>query len=185
MLKEARSARITAFGAIFEQALRGPRLPSADMAEAASRKFGTFTGVFTPTLLTILGVIMYVRLPWVVGNAGLLGAFGGFGTAFIAYSFFFSATTEYPNGMLNSSAYPVFAVFASLFGGAIMVFSSVFTMSVIPRLAKPPADLPRFTLKTFFVDARSALSNRNYLVLLIGYLLLVQHSAQETQLACT
>ena len=37
-------------------------------------KFGTFAGVFTPTLLTIFGVIMYVRLPWVVGNAGLLGA---------------------------------------------------------------------------------------------------------------
>ena len=37
-------------------------------------KFGTFGGVFTPTLLTILGVIMYLRLGWVVGNAGLLGA---------------------------------------------------------------------------------------------------------------
>ena len=41
---------------------------------ASHRRFGTFTGVFTPTLLTILGVIMYVRLGWVVGNAGLLGA---------------------------------------------------------------------------------------------------------------
>ncbi|MBV1923287.1 MAG: Na-K-Cl cotransporter [Flavobacteriaceae bacterium] len=38
------------------------------------KKFGTFGGVFTPTLLTILGVIMYLRLGWVVGNAGLLGA---------------------------------------------------------------------------------------------------------------
>ncbi len=38
------------------------------------RRFGAFTGVFTPTLLTILGVIMYVRLGWVVGNAGLIGA---------------------------------------------------------------------------------------------------------------
>ncbi|MFT4978702.1 MAG: solute carrier family 12 sodium/potassium/chloride transporter 2, partial [Myxococcota bacterium] len=37
-------------------------------------KFGTFTGVFTPTLLTILGVIMFVRVGWVVGNAGLGGA---------------------------------------------------------------------------------------------------------------
>lgn len=36
--------------------------------------FGTFTGVFVPTLLTILGVIMWVRLGWVVGNAGLAGA---------------------------------------------------------------------------------------------------------------
>lgn len=40
-----------------------------------SRKlFGTFSGVFTPTLLTILGVIMYLREGWVIGNAGLLGA---------------------------------------------------------------------------------------------------------------
>lgn len=36
--------------------------------------FGTFTGVFTPSILTILGVIMYLRLGWVVGNAGLLQA---------------------------------------------------------------------------------------------------------------
>ena len=39
-------------------------------------KFGTFQGVFTPTLLTILGVIMYLRAPWVVGNAGVIGAIG-------------------------------------------------------------------------------------------------------------
>ena len=37
------------------------------------KKFGTFGGVFTPTLLTILGVIMFLRMGWVVGNAGLLG----------------------------------------------------------------------------------------------------------------
>ena len=34
------------------------------------KKFGTFAGVFTPSLLTILGVIMYMRLGWVVGEAG-------------------------------------------------------------------------------------------------------------------
>src|SRR3989304_4649259 len=38
------------------------------------KTFGTFGGVFTPTVLTILGVIMYIRLPWVVGNAGIIGA---------------------------------------------------------------------------------------------------------------
>ncbi len=36
-------------------------------------KFGTFAGVFTPSILTILGVIMYLRLGWVVGNVGLYG----------------------------------------------------------------------------------------------------------------
>ncbi len=33
--------------------------------------FGTFGGVFVPNILTILGVIMYLRTGWVVGNAGL------------------------------------------------------------------------------------------------------------------
>lgn len=42
--------------------------------EISSRKFGTFAGVFVPTVLTILGAIMYLRLGWVVGNAGLGGA---------------------------------------------------------------------------------------------------------------
>lgn len=39
-------------------------------------KFGTFGGVFTPSILTILGVIMYLRLPWVVGNGGMWTALG-------------------------------------------------------------------------------------------------------------
>ena len=38
------------------------------------KKFGAFAGVFTPSVLTILGVIMYMRLGWVVGNAGLITA---------------------------------------------------------------------------------------------------------------
>jgi amino acid transporter len=35
---------------------------------------GTFGGVFTPSILTILGVIMYLRFGWVVGNVGLIGS---------------------------------------------------------------------------------------------------------------
>lgn len=35
-------------------------------------KLGTFLGVFTPTILTILGVIMYLRFGWVLGHVGLL-----------------------------------------------------------------------------------------------------------------
>ncbi|MBN1864805.1 MAG: hypothetical protein JW808_07890 [Victivallales bacterium] len=33
-------------------------------------KFGTFKGVFTPSVLTILGVIMYLRFGWVLGHVG-------------------------------------------------------------------------------------------------------------------
>jgi len=35
--------------------------------------FGTFKGVYTPSVLTIFGVIMYLRFGWVLGNVGLVG----------------------------------------------------------------------------------------------------------------
>ncbi|MEM1125278.1 MAG: hypothetical protein AAGI71_01410 [Bacteroidota bacterium] len=43
---------------------------------AAAKKFGAFSGVFTPSILTILGVIMYLRLPTIVGQAGLWTTLG-------------------------------------------------------------------------------------------------------------
>ncbi|MCB0281749.1 MAG: amino acid permease [Calditrichaeota bacterium] len=43
---------------------------------AQEKKFGTFGGVFTPSILTILGVIMYMRLPWIVGQAGIFTTIG-------------------------------------------------------------------------------------------------------------
>lgn len=36
-----------------------------------NQKLGTFLGVFTPTILTILGVIMYLRFGWLLGHMGL------------------------------------------------------------------------------------------------------------------
>ncbi|HJL02793.1 MAG TPA: hypothetical protein RMH85_17930 [Polyangiaceae bacterium LLY-WYZ-15_(1-7)] len=51
-----------------------PSVPAASPREPEGR-FGTFDGVFTPTLLTILGVILFLREGWVVGQVGLLGAF--------------------------------------------------------------------------------------------------------------
>ncbi|MEZ4221215.1 MAG: hypothetical protein R3B13_09805 [Polyangiaceae bacterium] len=52
-----------------------PEAPASAAADgAAGGRFGFFAGVFTPSILTILGVIMYLRFGWVVGNAGLTGA---------------------------------------------------------------------------------------------------------------
>ena len=51
------------------------------------QKYGTFGGVFVPTLLTILGVILFVRHGWVIGNAGLLGGLGIVTISFVIVTF--------------------------------------------------------------------------------------------------
>ena len=49
----------------------GNESPGRGSAAHTRASFGTFKGVFTPSILTILGVIMYLRLGWVLGNMGL------------------------------------------------------------------------------------------------------------------
>ncbi|MDR8391402.1 amino acid permease [Aliifodinibius sp. S!AR15-10] len=51
------------------------------------QKYGTFGGVFVPTLLTILGVILFLRQGWVIGNAGLLGGWLTITLAFVIVTF--------------------------------------------------------------------------------------------------
>jgi len=47
---------------------------SSAPAEGIPVKFGTFGGVFTPAILTIFGVIMFMRAGFVVGQAGIISA---------------------------------------------------------------------------------------------------------------
>ncbi|MEO8043913.1 MAG: amino acid permease [Spartobacteria bacterium] len=49
-------------------------MAKSDSSPAAPTKFGTFGGVFTPSTLTILGVIMFLRFGLVVGESGLIQA---------------------------------------------------------------------------------------------------------------
>ena len=54
---------------------------------SVQQKYGTFGGVFVPTLLTILGVILFLRQGWVIGNAGLLGGWLIISLAFVIVTF--------------------------------------------------------------------------------------------------
>jgi amino acid transporter len=46
---------------------------AAEVVPTKAGGLGTFGGVFTPSILTILGVIMYLRFGWVLGHVGLPG----------------------------------------------------------------------------------------------------------------
>ena len=54
--------------------MNADKQPAKSQTASGSVKFGTFTGVFVPNVLTILGVILFMRVGWVVGEAGLVNA---------------------------------------------------------------------------------------------------------------
>lgn len=49
-------------------------MTSSDTPQSLPKRFGSFSGVFVPTFLSIIGVILFLRLGTVVGNAGAFGA---------------------------------------------------------------------------------------------------------------
>ena len=48
---------------------------NASLSLLQSAKMGTIMGVYLPTLQNILGVILFLRLTWIVGTAGVGQAF--------------------------------------------------------------------------------------------------------------
>lgn len=72
-----------------ENSLQEPVLQDTGTSnrKGPSKKYGTFAGVFVPTLLTILGVILFLRQGWVIGNAGLLGGLAVITIAFMIVTF--------------------------------------------------------------------------------------------------
>ncbi len=87
--------------------------------------FGTLEGVFVPTLLTILGVIMYLRLGWVVGNAGL-----GLGLVIILIAFAITGAT----GLSLSSVVTNIRIGA---GGAFSIISRSLGLEVAGSVGIP------------------------------------------------
>lgn len=50
-------------------------------------QMGTFIGVYLPCMQNILGVILFLRLTWIVGTAGILGSFAIVSMCCICVSF--------------------------------------------------------------------------------------------------
>ena len=93
---------------------------------------------------------------------------GGTAIALIALSFFFVASPQYPRGLLNPAPYMPFAAFAAVSTLIILLLSAWFTRDQIPRLPKPPADLPKFSPFEFMKDIGKVMRNPNYVWLLVG-----------------
>ena len=95
---------------------------------------------------------------------------GAAATSWIALSYFFKATPEYPQGLLNPEPWGRFSVAMGVAAFAILFGSAWFTRDRIPLLPRPPDNLPRFTPFEFVSDVGKAFTNINYVWLLLAYL---------------
>ncbi|MET0272882.1 MAG: MFS transporter [Phenylobacterium sp.] len=97
---------------------------------------------------------------------------GGASMTYIALTFFFPKTSQFHNGLLNPEPWSRFAGSMAL-GVIVILFASAwFTRDRIPFLPKPAADTPKFSAAEFFKDIGRAMTNANYVWLLIGYFFL-------------
>jgi Na+/melibiose symporter-like transporter len=86
----------------------------------------------------------------------------------LAFRVFFAATDEYANGALDPSRYPTFSIFVAVVVVLLLGYSSWSTMNRIPYLPQPRTGQKSFGPRELMRDVRHALTNRNYVVLLIG-----------------
>ena len=86
----------------------------------------------------------------------------------LSFAWIFRATTEFSQGALDPSRYPFFAGFFALLIVIFCTASAWSTKKYIPHLPQPKADTPKFSAIEFWRDFLKALSNRNYVMLLIG-----------------
>uniref|UniRef100_A0A8C3YGI5 Solute carrier family 12 member 7 n=1 Tax=Catagonus wagneri TaxID=51154 RepID=A0A8C3YGI5_9CETA len=71
----ASSKRVSSPRLVARPATRSPLGPRGDAAPRGNPRMGTLIGVYLPCLQNILGVILFLRLTWIVGAAGVLGSF--------------------------------------------------------------------------------------------------------------
>lgn len=114
----------------------------------------------------------YLERSKVMSWNNFFGWAGAAGMSFFALSIVFKATPQYPRGLLNPEPY---GPFAWGLGGLIVVIlfaSAWFTRDQIPRLPKPPENLPKFSPFEFISDLGRVVRNLNYLWLLIAFFFL-------------
>lgn len=63
-------------GGLYAAAHRRQGEASASHPAAVAGKLGTFSGVFVPTTLNVLSILMFIRFGFILGQSGFLGMMG-------------------------------------------------------------------------------------------------------------
>jgi Na+/melibiose symporter-like transporter len=93
---------------------------------------------------------------------------GGALTFFVVWTYFDGLDGK----TANRSGYPVMGAFVGILAAVVVLVSAWFTRDRIPLMARPPEDLPAFTLGALFTDIRDCARNQSYVMLLVGLVFL-------------
>jgi Na+/melibiose symporter-like transporter len=104
----------------------------------------------------------------VMSYNSIFAVVGGAAAFFFGWTWFASV----PGGSGARAGYPGLAAFVAVFAAAMIFLSALGTRSEVARLARPPEDQPRFTLRALGRELGGCLRNRNYRMLLGGLVLL-------------
>ena len=97
---------------------------------------------------------------------------GGALTTIIALRIFFKRTEEYPRGLLNPEAWSPYALVMGSVAFVILLASAALTHDRIKHLPQPAKETPPFSPLAFYSDVKSAMTNVNYVWLLVGFFFL-------------
>ena len=97
---------------------------------------------------------------------------GGALTTIIALRIFFKRTPEYPRGLLNPEAWSPYAFVMGSVAFVILLASALLTHDRIKHLPQPAKETPPFSPLAFFRDVKAAMTNINYVWLLVGFFFL-------------
>ncbi|MFI5308693.1 MAG: MFS transporter, partial [Polyangiales bacterium] len=99
----------------------------------------------------------------VMSYNAIFAVVGGAGTYFYGWTWF-----KHAGGTSVRDGYPGLGLGVALFVALVIFFSAHFTRDQIPRLVQPPPGEARFTLRELVSETLGCMSNRNYLMLLLG-----------------
>jgi len=109
------------------------------------------------------------------------GWWGGLTIAFVAYTFLFVPTEEYPNGFQNPEAWNTYGLLASSIIFIAIIVSTIGTHREIPHLKQSPV-IREFSFKHTFGDMFESLSNKNFQVVFFSAIIAAMAGGLNTSL---
>ncbi len=150
--------------------------------------YGLFAWMLVATILTRGAMTLY-HVPHMALGAELsddydertvlvairnfFGAIGFIIVYVLGFGFFLAPTPEFPNGQLNSAAYPSYAITLGVLMTVSILITSFGTRNRIPYMPKARAVEERVSVMDVLVEAFEAMKNESFRWMMFGFILVI------------